>query len=349
MKIRHCLFVAFLTISLIISISGVALSAEKKPLCPDNRPANWLSNWGKWGPDEEIGTLNYITPEVIKNAATLIKQGKVIPLGMNATPGVSPKWPGRNGLIRHMAADGADFLVKRAWGNLASTESTISIEDHGSTHLDPLVHVWWGNCTYNNYPAPEVISRFDGVNKGSTNGYLPKSFTRGVLIDVAKYLGVDYVDKIDGSNVLTPEMIDKVAAAQGVKITPGTAVLIRTGWMKKWTGAKKPFALGDSHVGISCGIEKWLQEKKVSVFGTDNVAIEAIPATEECNKFYQVGLIPMHIGVLSMLGLPMLELMDLDELAADCAKNGVYEFAFSFAPFRYYNASGGLVSPTAIK
>lgn len=347
MKTWRVLFITFIVISFIVAFSGVTLAADK--WCPDDRPANWPSNWGKWGPDDEIGTLNSITPEVMKGAAKLIKRGKVISLAMNVTPGVSPKWVGRHGLIRNMGFDGIDFLVARPFGNLAYTDSDITIEDHGSTHLDPLVHVWWGNCTYNNYPAPEIISRFKGVIKASTNAYIPKSFTKGVLIDVAKFLGKDYVDNIDGSAVLTPELIDKIAAAEGVKITPGTAVLIRTGWVKKWTGAEKPWGLADGEVGISCGIEKWLQEKKVSLVGTDNVALEAMPATKECNDFYKVGFLPMHIGVLSMLGVPMLELMDLDELSADCAKDGVYEFAFSFAPFKYYNASGGLVSPTAIK
>ena len=347
MKTWRVLFITFLVISFIVAFSGVTLAADK--WCPDDRPANWPSNWGKWGPDDEIGTLNFITPEVTKEAAKLIKKGKVIGLAMNVTPGVSPVWPGRHGLIRHMAPDGADFVVARPFGNLAWTESDITIEDHGSTHLDPLVHLWWGNCAYNNYPAPEIINRFKGVTKCSTNAYIPKSFTRGVLIDVAKYLGKDYVDKIDGSPVLPPEMTDKIAAAEGVKITPGTAILIRTGWVKKWTGAQKPWTLADGEVGISCGIEEWLQEKKVSLIGADNVGLEAAPSTEECKEFYKMPLVPMHIGVLSMLGVPILELLDLEELSADCAKDGVYEFAFSFAPFKYHNASGGLVSPTAIK
>jgi kynurenine formamidase len=336
-----------LAISLVGAFSGVTFAAQE--WCPDDRPANWPSNWGKWGPDDEIGTLNYITPEVIKAAADLVKQGRVISLAMDNTPRVSPKWPGRYGLIRHMKIDGADFLVERPAGNIAWTESVIQLEDHGSTHLDPLVHLWWGNCTYNDYPAPEIVSRFKGITKGSTNAYLPRSFTRGVLIDVAKYLGVDFVDKIDGGTVLTPELIDKIAAAQGVEITPGTALLIRTGWVKHWTGAGKDFSVADGEVGISCGIEEWLQKKKVALIGCDNVAVEAIPATDECNEYYKSPLVPMHVGVLSMLGVPMLELMDLDELAADCAKDGVYEFAFSFAPFRYVNASGGLTSPTALK
>lgn len=346
MKVRSKLIILLLTLTLIVAFSGIIRAAEK---FPDNRPTDWLSNWGKWGPDDGIGTLNYITPEVTKSAAKMIKQGKIISLAMNATPGVSPVWPGRKGLQRFMAADGADFMVNRAFGNLAATESTIMIEDHGSTHMDPLVHVWWGNYTYNGYKAEEVISRFLGVTKGGTNGYINRGFTKAVFLDVAKYLGVDYVEKIGDSNVITPELLDKVAAAEGVTITPGSAVLIRTGWMKKWTGAKTPWAIGSSHVGISCGIEQWLQDKQVSLVGTDNVAVEAIPASKECKDKYKVVLIPMHVGVLSMMGLPFMELMDLDALSADSAKDGVYEFAFSFAPFKYMNASGGLVSPIAIK
>ncbi len=352
MKTGRIVLVTLVAISLIVAFSTVA-PAQQQPAqqkwCPDNRPKDWPSNWGKWGPNDEIGTLNYITPEVIKEAGKLIKKGKVMSLAMDATPGVSPKWPGRHGLVRYMSVDGADFLVARPAGNLAYTESDITIEDHGTTHIDPLVHVWWGNCTYNDYPAPLVVSRFQGLVKGSTNKYLPKSFTRGVLIDVAKFLQKDYVDQIDGTKVLTPEMIDKVAAAQKVTITSGTAVLIRTGWLKQWTGAGKNWQLENGEVGPSCGIQKWLQEKQVALVGMDNVAVEAIPAKKECDDLYQVPLLPMHIGMLSMLGTPMLELMDLDELAADCAQDGVYEFAFSFPSLRYFNASGGLEAPTAIK
>jgi len=209
--------------------------------------------------------------------------------------------------------------------------------------------MWWGNCTYNDYPAPEIITHAGGILKGSTNAYIPRSFTRGVLIDVAGYLGKDYVDRIDGNMVLTPALIEKIAAAQKVAITPGTALLIRTGWLKRWTGVKPEWEDTDGEVGISCGIEKWLQDKEIALVGADNVGVEAIPSTSACNDFYQVAFVPMHIGVLSMLGVPLIELMDLDALSEDCAGDGVYEFAFSFAPFRYHNASGGLVSPTAIK
>jgi len=346
MKFWRSLLLMVIAASFILGISSLSSALDSRCV---PRPADWLSNWGKWGPNDEVGALNYITPQVIKDAAKLIKQGKVISLAMNNIPGKSPKWPGRHGLIRDMAVDGADFLVAKPFGEAGWTESNIIVEDHGSTHQDPLVHVWWGLCTYNGYYAPEIISRFKGVTKGSTNAYLPKSFTRGVLIDVAKYLKVDYVDKIDGAYALTPELIEKIAKAENVKITPGTALLIRTGWVKKWTGTKTPWGLGNGEVGISCGIEKWLQEKKVAFVGADNVAVEAIPASKECNNFYKIPLVPMHIGVLSNMGVPFMELADLEELSADSAKDGVYEFAFSFAPFRYYNASGGLTSPTAIK
>lgn len=347
MRSLHCLCIALVTVIFLLSPSHTAYSEDK--YCPDNRPKEWPSNWGKWGPDDEIGTLNYVTPKVIKAARKLIRKGKIISLAMNATPDVSPKWPGRKGLIRFVATDGSDFLVNRPPGNLAGTESSILIEDHGSTHLDPLVHVWWGNCTYNNYAAPEIIHQINGVTKGSSNAYIPRSFTRGVLIDVAGYLGKDYVDSIDESAVFTPEMIEKIASAQKVKIAPGTALLIRTGWVKRWTGVKPEWTEEDGQVGVSCGIEAWLQEKKIALIGADNVGLEAMPSTPECNEFYQVLQLPMHVAVLSMLGMPIIELMDLEELAADCAADGVYEFALSFAPFRYHNASGGLVSPTAIK
>jgi kynurenine formamidase len=133
-----------------------------------------------------------------------------------------------------------------------------------------------------------------------------------------------------------------------VDITPGTALLIRTGWLKQWTGVEQEWEIENGEVGISCGIEKWLQEKQIALIGADNVGVEAMPPTQECLDTY-LGGFPGHIGVLSMLGVPLIELMDLDELSEDCAGDGVYEFALSFPPLRYHNASGGLVSPTALK
>lgn len=337
-----------LIVSFIFITSGICLD-EKNSDYPDDRPKKWLSNWGKWGPDDEIGALNYITPEVILEAARLIKKGKVISLAMNVAPHVSPVWPGRHGLIRSMKTSGKDFLGKRPYGNMAWTESFICIEDHGSTHIDPLCHLWWGDFIYNGYSAVENIDFVKGAIKCSSNAYIPKSFTRGVLIDVARYLNVDYVEDINGSKVLEPELIDKIAESQNVKITPGTALIIRIGWLKRWTGTPKPWTLADGHVGLSCGSEKWIQEKQIALIGCDNAGIEATPPTNECLNYYKVVSSPMHVGILSMLGVPLLELMDLEELAEDCAEDGVYEFAISFSPFKYVNATGGLVSPTAIK
>jgi kynurenine formamidase len=163
------------------------------------------------------------------------------------------------------------------------------------------------------------------------------------------------VDYLGNKYEITADELDAVANWEGVKIRPGDAILIRTGFMKYWADivkkeGKRWGATTDGEPGPGCSVIQWVIDKKIGLLGADNIAVEHIvPVDEACNQKYKVPLIPLHVAVLSMLGTPLQELLDLDALSADCAKDKVYEFLYVWTPLNYWNAAGGLMSPVAIK
>jgi len=337
---------------LVIILSLCVASWAFDPI-PVSEYKKWPNNWGKWGPDDEIGTLNYNTPQSLVAAARLVKKGKIIPVSYESRPNGGPLWGMRVGIERWMNWSGNDAVMADKPGMWYSDE-VIKVESHSMSHVDPLVHLWYGDKVYNGYPVQEVIFHDKGTVKANANAYLPHSAQRGVLLDVARFKGVDYLgDKY----LITPKDLDDTAKKQGVEIKPGDAVLIRTGFMKHWSdkirksgGVLRWGATTDGEPGIGGDSIAWIQEKKIGLIGADNIAVEHIvPVEEKWNKIYKVGLIPLHVAVLQMLGVPMQEILDLDALAEDCAKDGVYEFLYVWPPLNFWNATGGLISPVAIK
>ena len=127
--------------------------------------------------------------------------------------------------------------------------------------------------------------------------------------------------------------------------------------MKKWSdkiiksgGSLRWNALVDGEAGIGGDCIAWSDNHKIGLLGADNISVEhLVPFEEEWNKKYKVPLAPLHIGCLSMLGIPLQELLNLEALGADCAKDGVYEFLYVWPPLNFWNATGGLISPIALK
>ncbi len=340
---------------LIIIILGLSVAAWAFDV-PISEYKKWPNNWGKWGPDDEIGTLNYNGPAQVRAAARLVKQGKVIPCSWRVKPNTYPLWGMRVGIERFMNWSGRDIAtLDKGWDvGFAYSDEIIKIGSHSQTHVDPLVHVWHGDKVYNGYNVEDVITHDEGTLKGNANAYIAHSVQRGVLLDVARFKGVDY---LGGKYIITPKELDDCAKWEGVEIKPGDAILIRTGFMKHWSdkiiaagGLLRWNALVDGEPGPGGDCIAWVQKKKIGLLGADNISVEQLGLTEEeYNKKYGVKLIPLHIGVLQMLGCPLQELLNLDALSEDCAKDGVYEFLYVWPPLNFWNATGGLISPLAIK
>ena len=303
------------------------------------------TNWGKWGPDDEIGTLNYITPEVILHAATLVKQGKVINLGLPVEPGHPTGGARRGRIYRYMTS------TAQGAGNAPGfAEDHLFAPIHGPTHWDGLGHIFGDGKLYNGFDAQKNISPH-GVHKCGIHNAADKVVTRGVLVDIARYKGVKWLDF--GYRV-TPEDIKAAAKKQGVDFRQGDVVLVRTGWMRRF------YELGwDAYNGATPGIgwevTQWLKKIKASAVGVDNTNVE-VKDPKQGNDPVATANIghpemgqPNHFELLHNQGMMIGDLMYLDELAADCAADGVYEFLFVGVPLNLPNATGSPINPQAIK
>ncbi|WP_078429648.1 cyclase family protein [Alkalihalobacterium alkalinitrilicum] len=291
-----------------------------------------LSNWGRWGKEDEIGALNFISPEKIVEAARLIQKGKVysltMPIHMNQTPyDGSMRMPPFHVLTR----DGGDYAAgAKKPGGFQFSDGYVFLNTHGATHMDALSHVWYDQQLYNGYSEDSVKS------KGAKHCGIEKVkgiTTRAVLLDLPTFKGVEH---LEGGEVITPEMLDECAASQGIKVKPGDMVFIRTGWLKMLD--KDPQLFEHSEPGIGEACVQWIYEKEIIGIATDNLAVEVKP--EERKD----AVLPVHMKALRDLGVYFMELFNFEELA----KDQVYECMFVAAPLSITGAVGSPINPLAI-
>lgn len=305
-------------------------------------------NWGRWGPDDEIGTLNFITPEVVRRAATLVKQGKVISCALPFdTDGPQTGAFGRVNPIHSMVATGTDHVAGRqtaggfpeapyGWG-YADDQITMFLQT--GTQWDGLGHIFHHGKMYGGRDASLVTSR--GAAKNGIQHYKDKIVTRGVLLDVARYKNREHLEP--GEAVYT-EDLEGAAARQRVTVGQGDIVLVRTGDMGRRLREKRwgTYAAGDAP-GLSFLTAPWIYEKCLAGIASDTWGVEVRP--NELPDSFQ----PLHLVILVNMGLLVGEIFDLEALAADCAADGVYEFMFVAPPLPITNAVGSPINPQAIK
>ena len=305
--------------------------------------ADKLSNWGRWGSDDQIGTLNNISPDDIVNAGKLIRRGKVFSLGLSLKePIQSGLFGGRWNPIHTMLATGTDAAAgnqDEPYPYLRYADDAINMPCQASTQWDALCHIFLNDKMYNGYSAGLVDAK--GAKKLGIEHTRDKMVGRGVLLDIARWKGQDSLP--DGYGI-TNEDLDKCAAAQGVKIRKGDFVLVRTGHQERclsrrdWSG----YAGGDAP-GMGFETCYWLREKDVAAICSDTWGCEVRPnETKEANQ-------PWHWVVIPALGITMGEIFYLKELAEDCARDRVYEFFFCAPPLHLPGGAGSPINPQAIK
>lgn len=278
-------------------------------------------NWQKWGPDDQRGTLNYLTEEVVARAATLVRSGRVFPLAIPLRA-KAPIWPGRHAnwhVVLHRNATGP---------GPGGAEDVLMLHTHGTTHMDALGHVYRDGLLYNGYSAAEHVSSRGATRDGIHN--VGAIVARGVLLDCAGHAGRPH---LEAGHVIDPAEIEAVAHAQGVQIRSGDVLLFRTGWIRVWDEDPDLFDRGQPGPGLEAA--RWAAEREIVAMGADNSAVEAFPDPR--------GL-PVHQEFIRDRGGYLIELLDLDELAAARA----WEFLFVAAPLRLENGLGSPLNPLAI-
>jgi len=315
---------------------------------PVNREAIYeaaqkLSNWGRWGADDQLGTLNHISPQDIVDAGKLIKKGKVFALGLSLKePIQSGLFGGRWNPIHTMLATGTDAAAGNQdtpFPYLRYADDAINMPCQASTQWDALCHIFLDDKMYNGFDATLVDSR--GAKKLGIENYRDKMVGRGVLLDIARWKGVD---SLDDGYAISNEDLDACAKAQNVTIKKGDFVIVRTGHQERclkkgdWTGYG-----GGAAPGVAFETCYWLHEKEVAGICTDTWGCEVRPnETKDANQ-------PWHWVVIPAMGIAMGEIFYLKELAEDCAQDKVYEFFFSAPPLHLPGGAGSPINPQAIK
>ena len=304
--------------------------------------AEKCKNWGKWGPDDEAGTLNYVTPGDIVAAAGLIRKGRSFALGLNFDRNGPQRglWGNRFNPIHTMLATGTDAIAgNQDAGKIRYADDMVSLPLQCGTQWDALGHIFYDDKMWNGYDARLVDA--DGAQKNAIHKVRDRMVGRGVLLDVARHHGVDFFE--DGT-AITNEDLDACAAAQGVEIRGGDFVIVRTGQMEDRlaTGEWGGYAGGDAP-GLAFETAEWIYEKEIAAICTDTWGCEVRPnETEDASQ-------PWHWVVIPMIGITMGEIFYLKDLANDCAEDKVYEFFFCGPPLPITKAVGSPINPMAIK
>ncbi len=293
-----------------------------------------LSNWGRWGDEDERGTINLITPERLVEAAKLVRRGAIFDLGIPFDGNGPQPGGGRINPVRLMSETGADQDYP---GGFHYADDYVFMPLQSASQWDGLAHVHYDDHLYNGFPSSDVSPH--GAKHCSIDKMAKGIVGRGVLLDIARLKGVDW---LQAGEVITPDDLDAAAERQGVTVGPGDILLFRTGWRTKFVREKdaNAFMAGEPGLGLACA--EWLHAHDVAALGSDNWAIEVLPGEND-------DVFAVHMVLIRDMGMTLGEILDLDELAADCEADGVWEFLLTAPPIKFTAAVGSPINPLAIK
>lgn len=301
-----------------------------------------LSNWGRWGPDDTLGTLNHLTPERRIAAARTVQLGRSVSCAWDITPGQSAEE--HSAPQRWMYRTGLGFTDKPAPapprmrdGCMGTASEFISMVFHGRTitHLDALSHVFWNGRMYNGLPSSYVTDR-DGATVYDVRTVASGIQGRGVLLDIPRVRGVD---ALEPGTPVHPLDLEAAEQAQGVRVGPGDLLLVRTGdGLLRREGRWRPAENGQAGIHASC--LPWLHERSVALLGSCGPQ-DVLPSG------YGIYL-PVHAVAIVAMGMWLVDNCQLEDLASTCAELGRWEFLLTVNPLRLTGVTGGPVNPVAL-
>lgn len=301
-----------------------------------------LSNWGRWGDDDRLGTLNHLTPEKRVSASRLVQEGLSVSCSWDIKTGRQPGATVES--QRYMLSTGLGLEDEgrrglMGQGRAGGAQEYIGMVFHGLdvTHLDSLAHLFWDGKMYGGAPASLVSDR-QGALKHDVLAVSNGITTRGVLLDIARLRGVDVLEADDH---VYPEDLEAAEEAAGVRLEAGDVLLMRTGEGGARIAQKKDYNANKPRSGYQAACLPWLHERGVSLIGSD-VAQDPTPAG------YRTVHMPVHMVGIVAMGLWLLDNCQLEDLAATCARLGRWEFQFALAPIRFQGVTGSPTNPLAI-
>lgn len=297
------------------------------------RPIERVTNWGRWGDDDERGALNLITPERVRTGAAAVTTGKVYSLGIPIQAEGVPLFDYRGTPMRLTLMNESDdgrFAMYGAAEGTGAHEDVLVFASHITSHMDALCHVYEGHQHYNGVAAAEMKTNTGAGRLGieKVGGFAG----RGVLLDIPKLRGKQWLDP---GYMITADDLESAARAEQVTVEAGDLVLVRTGYLDFWYAHAPDVPFEQPGIGVEAAT--WLADRDVAAIGSDNSAVEVIPF--DGNDFLAV-----HKVLLVQRGIYMLEHLNLAELAADECYTGL----LSVGPLKVTGATGSPINPVFV-
>jgi kynurenine formamidase len=298
-----------------------------------------VSNWGRWGADDERGTLNLLTSETVLRGVAAVRSGRVFSLAIPFDAD-GPQWdnvnmPLRTNPVLNTYAVNLSFTGDAA--DFTTSDDAFSMGSQAATHWDALAHVGYEGRLYNGI-ANDVVTAEGGASRLGVQNIGPV-VTRGVLLDIARLHDVDHFEE---NYAVTADDLDAAASAAGITVEPGDAVLVRTGQMHFLREGKRP-RYSHPSPGLSTSTIGWMRDHDIAAVATDTLTFEVYPCEDPAV------FMPVHMLHLRDIGLLQGQVWRLDDLASDCAADGQYDFLLCATPLPLTHAVGAPVAPTAVK
>ena len=295
-----------------------------------------VSNRGRWGDDDQRGTLNLIDADAVRRGSAAVRQGRPFSLAIpfDADGPQTGGIPGRDNPKLEMIAVNVAYTGSR--DGFTTSDDRFSMGVQAATHWDALSHVGYSGELYNGTPD-SVITESGAARLGIE--HMGPIVTRGVLLDIARLFDVDH---FDDNYPITGDDLDRATSAAGVTLAPGDIALVRTGHMHFLRlGEKDRYRM--TCPGLSAGSIEWFHDNDLAGVATDTLVLECFPGEDPA------AILPVHMIQLRDMGLAQGQMWALDDLAADCAADGQHDVLLCATPIPLTGASGGLVAPTAVK
>ena len=321
-----------LAILLLVAVGAgreAAGQTAERPLVSRAQYDAWfeeLSNWGRWGPEDELGALNLITPAKRREAAALVTEGFTVSLASIATTERTIDNP----------CPVEWRMLSASPGGATDTINYVCIHGPGTTHIDGFAHRFLDGRMWNGYPIEELVTMDGGAAKNAILTMRHGVVTRAVLYDIPRLKGVPYLEPGERIGV---EDLEAWEARTGVRVGPGDAFLLRWGrWARQ--DAIGPFDTGAQAAGLDNSVIPWLRARDVALIGWETPGYMPQPAGD-------LPRLALHDFALTMLGVHLLDRADFDELADAAAERNRWEFLLTIAPLPIPHGTGSPVNPIA--
>jgi kynurenine formamidase len=284
-----------------------------------------LSNWGRWGDHDELGALNLITPDVTVAAAATVRSGRSVSCAraLNTVPAADNPVP----VAHHMIGTATE-----GWG-----ADYIALAPHGfaTSHIDALCHVFHEDKLFNGYDSATVTAH--GAGRLGIHHLQPGIVTRGVLLDIPALHGVD---ALEPGTPIFPEDLEACEERADVRVRAGDALLVRTGrW--RFRDEHGPWEFATRAAGLDASCLAWLRARDVATLGSDGVS-DVLPSRVEGV------MMPIHTVAIVVMGIHLMDNLDLDALSVACGEERRWEFLFTVAPLVLRRGTASPVNPIAV-